>query len=858
MVHKLLRRSILIFISTNFCIAQSQIDLSYYLPENVTYNQAIPKPKEVIGHELGEWHISHDRLVNYMYAIAKTSERISIKEFGRTFETRPQLALTITSPENHANLENIKAQHIKLTDPALSGNLELENMPAVVYMGYSIHGNEPSGSNAALAVAYYLAAAQGKEIEALLDNVIILLDPSFNPDGLNRFAHFVNSRKSKNLISDPNSSELNEPWPRGRTNHYWFDMNRDWLPVQLPESRARIALFHEWKPNILTDHHEMGSNSTFFFQPGIPSRNNPLTPENNYRLTERMGEYHAKALDKIGSLYYSRESFDDFYFGKGSTYPDINGGVGILFEQASSRGHSRETVNGILRFPFTIRNHFTTSLSTLQAAHEMKNDFLEHQRTFYQEAIREANADNNKAYVFGSKDHYRNYHLAEIIHRHQIKVHRANKNMKVNGYDYEANELFVVPLNQPQYKLIKAIFEKNTTFQDSLFYDVSAWTLPLAFGVDHTVLKGKSYNPNIIGAKFSLEKRPEGSIIGGKSDYAYVFEYYDYYAPKLLYQLLKDDYKVKLANESFYHPDGKKFGRGSILVPVSIQQKDSETLFQKLRMLAKDNGITIYSFKTGLDYKGVSLGSPSFSNLRKPKTAMLVEGDMSGYDAGEVWHLFDQRYDIDLTLLPVEVFNEVDISRYNTLIMVSGNYTDITLSGKEKLKTWIKEGGTVVASKNAVKYLSGMGLFKYIFKPNPYLDSARTMPYADIAEHQGAQRIGGAIFETSIDLTNPLLYGYYRNKLPVFRNGNLFLSPSSKPFGNPITYTASPLMSGYISNQNLDNLKNTSGAGITTFGAGKVIGFTDNMNFRAFWYGTNKVFMNAVMFGNTISSYASR
>ncbi|MEM6362493.1 MAG: M14 family zinc carboxypeptidase, partial [Bacteroidota bacterium] len=318
------RASISIFyliITTALSYSQNSVDLSYIIPGGVSYNQAIPTPKSVIGHEVGEWHISHDRLVNYMYAVAEASQRITIQEIGRTFETRPQLLLTITSPENQAKIDQIKKDHVGLTDPNRSASLDITNMPAVVYMGYSIHGNEPSGSNASLAVAYYLAAAQGKEIEDLLKNVIILLDPCLNPDGLNRFANYVNSRKSKNLVSDPNSTEQNEPWPRGRTNHYWFDMNRDWLPVQLPESKNRIRMFHEWKPNVLTDHHEMGSNSSFFFQPGIPSRNNPLTPTNNYRLTDKMGEYHAKALDKIGSLYYTRESFDDYYYGKGSTYP---------------------------------------------------------------------------------------------------------------------------------------------------------------------------------------------------------------------------------------------------------------------------------------------------------------------------------------------------------------------------------------------------------------------------------------------------------------------------------------------------------------------------------------------------------
>lgn len=847
-----------LFITTIFSFGQNTIDLSYYLPTNIEYDSKIPTPKSVIGHEVGEWHISHDRLVNYMYAVANASNRITIQEFGRTFETRPQLLLTITSPENQSKIEQIKKDHVSLTDPAQSSSIDISNMPAVVYMGYSIHGNEPSGSNASLAVAYYLAAAQGKEIENILKNVVILLDPSFNPDGLNRFAHYVNSRKSKNLVSDPNSAEQNEPWPRGRTNHYWFDMNRDWLPVQLPESRNRIRMFHEWKPNVLTDHHEMGSNSTFFFQPGIPSRNNPLTPANNYRLTDKMGEYHAKALNKIGSLYYSRESFDDFYYGKGSTYPDVNGAVGILFEQASSRGHSRETVNGILKFPFTIRNHFTASLSTLQAVYEMKDEFLEHQRTFYKDATAEASRDNNKAYIFSSKDKYRNYHLAELIDRHQISVYKAKKEVKINGRSYPASSSYIVPLNQPQYKLIRTIFEKNTTFQDSLFYDVSAWTLPLAFGVDYQVLSGKSYSNGILGEKFKRTEKPEGSIVGGKSDYAYVFEYYNYYTPKVLYALLKSGIKAKVANEPFYHPTGKRFERGAILIPVSIQKKSSEELHQMLSELSAQNALDMYSFETGLDYKGVSLGSPNFANIKKPKVAILVEGGASSYDAGEVWHLFDQRYDIDLSLLPLNIFNRTDLDRYNTIIMVNGNYSAISKQTQDKFKDWIRKGGTVVASRSALSYLNNIGLGKFTFDKSSPNDSSHTRPYADISEYFGAQRIGGSIFSTKVDLTHPLLYGYDRDEVPVFRNTELFMGKSDKPFANPVIYTSSPLLSGYISKPNLEKLKNSSAVGVSTLGRGRIIGFTDNLNFRAFWYGTNKLFMNAIFFGNMLNRSSAR
>lgn len=848
----------MLFMTAILSTAHAQVDLTYYLPAGIEYDQSIPTPKSVVGHEVGEWHISHDKLVSYMYALAEASDRVTIKEYARTYENRPLVVLTITSAENQSNIETIKSQHVQLTDPNVSSSLDINQMPAVAYLGYSVHGNEPSGSNASLLVAYYLAAAQGEEINDLLKNTVVLLDPSFNPDGLNRFAAWVNSRKSHVETSDSYNMEQNEPWPRGRTNHYWFDLNRDWLPVQLPESKGRIATFHDWKPNLLTDHHEMGTNSTFFFQPGIPSRNNPLTPLNTYTLTDEMGKYHARALDKIGSLYYTRESFDDYYYGKGSTYPDINGAVGILFEQASSRGHAQESVNGVLRFPFTVRNHFTASLSSLEAIKNMRVDFLKHQREFYQTSANEASRASKKAILFGSKDKKRAHELAELMSRHKIDVFYTNKKTTIDGFTYESGDAFVVPMQQTQYKLIEAMFEKRTDFQDSLFYDVSTWTLPLAFGLEYSSLDARSYSNDLKGKLFSLSDKMEGSVVGGQSNYAYVFEWHNYNTPKVLYSLLKNNYRVKVANEPFYHENGKRFERGSILIPVQTQDHGSDAIFNHLNALAKENGVDIHAFNTGLDYRGVSLGSPNFDNVKKPKVMLLVDGNVSSYEAGEVWHLFDQRYKMDLSLVPVDVFNRADIDKYNTIIMVNGRYNDISDRAVEKLKQWVSEGGTIVATKGALSYLNGIGLAKFEMKKDESGESSKMKRYADIGEFRGAQAIGGSIFELKIDPTNPIFYGYYKSTMPVFRNSEMFMEKSKNPFANPAVYTDTPLLSGYISEENLEKLKNTAAVGISSHGRGQVIGFTDNPNFRAFWYGTNKAFINGVFFGPIISSGASR
>ncbi|MBY0435711.1 MAG: zinc carboxypeptidase, partial [Cyclobacteriaceae bacterium] len=571
-----------VFIPLYLSAAHAQVDLSYYLPEGVTYNPSIPTPASIVGHEVGEWHISHDRLVNYMYALDRASDRITLEVTGQTYEARPLLLLTITSPKNHQNIEAIRQQHLQLIDPSKSGSLDVKNMPAVFYLGCSIHGNEPSGANAGLVMAYHLAAAQGPEIEKYLDNTVILFDPSFNPDGLTRHSGWANSRKSRLVSPDPNDMEHNEYWPGGRFNHYWFDLNRDWLVAQLPESQARIKKYQQWKPNVLTDHHEQGTNATFFFMPGEPTRVHPVTPEKNQDLTRKMGEYHAKALDQIGSLYFTQEGYDDFYYGKGSTFPDIQGAIGILFEQASSRGHAQESVNGILTFPFTIRNHFVTMLSSLKAVNELREELLNYQRDFYKGASAEAAKDPVKAYVFGSKDKVKVYHLAEVLLRQKVDFYKLPSSQTINGKNFDVESSYAVPLNQNEYRVVKGMFGKITQFKDSLFYDISSWTLPLAFNLDYEELKA----PPALGEKVTQLQMPVGKIIGEKSKYAYVFETYGYYSPRALYRLTSHGIRTKVSTDPFYHASGKRFEPGAIMVSLDNQDKNPDQIEVYIREIA--------------------------------------------------------------------------------------------------------------------------------------------------------------------------------------------------------------------------------------------------------------------------------
>jgi len=826
-----------LIVSFNLFAQDYSVNLDYYLPTDVSYHKDIPTPKSIIGHEVGEWHISHDKLAQYMFALANASNRVTIEDRGNTFEGRPLLLLTITSPTNHNNIDQLRKEHVSLTEAGAGKSVD--NMPVVVYQGFSIHGNEASGSNAALAVAYYLAAAQGPKIDDLLKNTIILFDPSYNPDGLQRFAYWANIHKNKNINPDPNDREYNEIWPGGRTNHYWFDMNRDWLPAQLPESQARVKTFHQWYPNILTDHHEMGTNATFFFQPGIPSRTHPLTPTKNQELTGDIAEFHANAFNKIGSLYYSKENFDDFYYGKGSTFPDINGGIGILFEQASSRGHAQESDNGILTFPFAIRNQFTAALSTLEAAVSLRTQLLEYQQQFYKDSQKEASVGG--AIVFGDeKDANKVFHLAEILKRHQIEFYELKEDFSKNGKTFRKGYSYVIPKNQKQHRLINAMFEKRTTFKDSLFYDISAWTFSLAFNMDCS----ENESTNKKGAVVSELKKP--TIITPKtSNYAYLMEWHDYNTPKALNKLLNKGLNVKVGLKPF-SVENKKYDYGTILIPVQNQNLSQTELSEFINTVAKESNVTITSVSTGLT-EGIDLGSSNFKKLEAQKVALIVGQGITPYDAGEIWHLLDQRYDIQVTKLDTRTFNRVDLSRYTDIILPNSWGNALDKEAAEKIKTWVKNGGTLIGYKNAGKWFANNDLLNVKFKTKK--DSAQNISFEQKRNYFGAQVIGGAIFETKLDRSHPIAFGFKNNTLPVFRNSTLFMETDKNSYNNPILYTEDPLLGGYISQKNLEELKNTAMFKVGGLGSGNVIYFTDNTNFRAFWYGTNKLLMNAIFFG---------
>jgi hypothetical protein len=831
-----------------FCL-NAQVQMDYYLNDMSQYNSSIPTPESVIGHQVGEFHVSHDKLSHYVQELSKSSNRVKLIKRGKTYENRTSWLMIITSESNHSNLEEIRQQHLRLSD---SKNIDIDtsNMPIVVYQGFSVHGDEPSGSNASLLLMYHLLASDSDETKELLDNTVILLDPSFNPDGLQRFSQWANMNKNQSLNPDPSDREYNQYWPRGRTNHYWFDLNRDMLPNQLPETNAKIETFTKWMPNILTDHHEMGTNSSFFFQPGVPERKNPLISDINQALTKEIGTYHEDALNKIGSLYYSEESYDDFFFGKASTYPDANGSIGILFEQGSSRGHIQESVNGILTFPFTIRNQLTTAFSTLKAAQNMRVKLLNYMKDFHDNQIDPAK--KYESIIFGKqKDKSTVHHLAEVLNSHKIKFNTLSQDVEINGTKYSKDNSYIVPLNQPKRTLIKAMFDTQTTFKDSLFYDVSAWTFPLAFNVNYDNTD-RLNRPGRLGIK-SKEVENLEKITGSvddKSDYAYIFEPHDYYAQAAVYELIKKGLRVKTATRTF-SINGENFDYGTYMVSVQNQSLNSDEIYNLLVEVSSKTGINVKSQSTGIT-EGIDLGSNNFEIVKEPKIGLIVGEGVRSYDAGEIWHLLDTRFNIPITKLDVSDLGFIDLSRYTHIILpdYSEGYQYQSTGGninKNQINDYIKDGGNLIAYRNSVKWVSS-NLSEIDFHTNEI--TADDVTFSERQSFYGAQQTGGAIFNSIIDKSHPINYGIESNSLPLFRNSNVFMTKSEQSFNNPIVYSSNPLMSGYISEENLSLLKKATPFKVIRSGKGKILLMTDNTNFRAFWFGTNRILLNMLFHSN--------
>lgn len=845
---KALLLSTILFVAS-FC-QQSAAQPSYFYPTGGKMNEAIPTPEQFLGYPVGSLHTRHDRLVEYFKELDRLSDRVTVQGIGTTYEHRQQVAAVFTSSANHARLEEIRAAQLR---GQVSG--QTEAIPLVIHLGYNVHGNEPSSSEAAMLTAYYLTASENPETIKWLNEMVILMDPNINPDGRDRHSNWANMHKAEPPVADPLDREHTEIWPGGRFNHYWFDLNRDWLLGVHPETRNRVRFFHQWRPYVQTDHHEMGSNSTFYFDPGKASSNNPLVPDYLYNTVyPKFGQYFSEAMNNLGSLYFTKEAFDKLYPGYGSSYINFYGGAGFLFEQASSRGHVQETTTIPITFAFTIRNQFTAALTTIRASLAEKAQLLKMRRDFYRSSAESAKRAAVKGYVFGeANDRTRTAAFIDLLLLHDVEVYANSNAFALNGKRFEKGTSYIVPAEQPNYIMVRSLFEKAIPYTDSTFYDASTWSVVHAFDLPYAELKGAVSKGDRITAP--LQKAP---LPVTRSNYIYLFELTDYNAHKAVYHLQNGGAIVQSAFRPFTVAiDGKPktFGYGSITVPVQQQRLSPDSLYKLVARVAVATGIDIHSLGSGYNAAGVDLGSGYLRSLRQPQAMMLVGHGIAATEAGEIWHLLDQRLSMPVTKMDILHFSRADINRYNTIILVSGNYSLLDKAATDKLKAWVQNGGSLLTLKSGAEWAIRQGFTKEKLVVADTAKPAQPIRYNyDAAvDIEGAKALGGSIFAADLDTTHPIGFGFTRRSISLYKNSSTFLQPSLNPYSTVAQYTKDPLIGGYLHPSSLKKIKGSAAIVTGAEGAGRVIFFADNPNFRGTWYGTNKLFLNALFFSHLIT-----
>ena len=814
----------------------------YFFKKFQPFNSNIPSPEAFLGYGIGEHHTRHDRIVAYLEKLAELSDRASIKSYGKTHEGRKLVILTVTSPQNLDNLENIKQQHLAFTDPAQTPT-NYDEVPVFINLGYNVHGNEPSSSEAALLSAYTFVASESPEILNYLNKAVIFIDPTINPDGRDRHTQWANMYQGNPLVDDPQDAEHNEYWPGGRTNHYWFDLNRDWLLGINPESRGKLGWYHEWYPNVVTDFHEMGTQSTYFFEPMKANGSlNPIMPKENYEdLNDLFGGYFAKALDSIGSFYFTKEVFDGTYPGYGSSYPDLQGGLGLLFEQASSRGHKQKTAYGAITFPFTIRNQYTSSITTVKAAVENKAYLRKYQQDFFKSAMSRAGNSRISGYRFGdAHDQNRVKAFIDKLLLHKIEV-------------YQSGNEYVVPTRQPQYRMVQTMFETYGKYRDSVYYDASGWSVANFYNMKYRPVNSVTAGERISSTEGLVKLSPVQH-----SNYAYILNWDDYNAPAALHFLQQKSLVVSSSFRPFTVTTDsglKNFNYGTLVLPVTLQKKSTDEVFKIIQEAQKKFQVQAYGLGTGYNTKGIDLGSRHVRTVKKPKAAMLIGNGTRSYEAGEVWHLLDTRVNMPITKIPMRNFSRANLDKYSTLVLVSGFYS-LSEKQRTKITDWVKKGNTLITIGSATKYVIEKEMVKEKLTKSEK-DSTKAVarkPYADAGEHIGKEEVGGIIIRVDIDKTHPLAFGYHDNSIPVYKNNEVWLAPSKNAYATVGKYAANPHIDGFISQKNMDEfLKPSASLIVSKLGSGRVVLFADNPNFRGSWYGTNRLFLNALFLGDKIS-----
>lgn len=807
----------------------------------------LQSPEQFLGYKIGARYTPHWRLIEYYKHVANAvPSMVKLQQYGVTNEGRPLMVAFVSNPGTLSNLEAVRTNNLGLAQVSNGGTTS--NAPAIVWLSYNVHGNETSSSEASMLTLFSLVDPTNTQTKQWLSNTLVIMDPCLNPDGRDRYVNWFSSVVGKNVNPAPEAREHREPWPGGRSNHYNFDLNRDWAWQTQVESQQRMKLYNEWLPQVHVDFHEQGIDNPYYFAPAAEPFHEVITPwQRDFQKT--IGSNHARYFDKEGWLYFTKERFDLLYPSYGDTYPIYSGAIGMTYEQAGGGASGAAVLNGTgdtLTLYDRAIHHFTTGMSTVEISSQNASKLVTEFQNFYKKP---AAASDYKSYVikYSQNDVGRINALTELLRKNKIQF-GTGRSLTTRGFNYDsrkeesfslAENDIIIPIAQPKGTLVRVLFEPKTQLSDSATYDITAWAMPYVYGVKaYATRQAIPVTGNV----------PAITVNNPSTDaYGYAIPWHGVQSVKLVSQLLQKGIKLRYSEHPFAI-GSQQFERGSVIVLKTSNQYIAN-LWDTVRRLATVHNIQLTPVTSGFVDKGYDLGSSYVRPLSKRRVAMLTGEGVSSLGAGEIWHFFEQVLEYPVTLINATDVSRINWSKYDVLIMPDGNYRFLSDKAQvEALKNWVQGGGNIVALERAVAQLAQQD---WSIKSKKAEEDDSKDIYAVLRKYEDRERdylpniTPGSIYRVELDNTHPLAFGFPSYYYTLKQDDAIydFIKEGGWNVG---VVKKEKQVAGFVGSKLQDRLQDGLLFGVQDLGRGTVTYLADDVLFRSFWENGKLLFSNAV------------
>lgn len=819
-----------------------------------TAEAQLQSPGAFLGYELGDRFTPHPRVLDYVNHVSEESDWVTLQQYGVTNENRELVYLLITSPENHQSIDEIRENNLKLT--GLVSGEPTSNQKAIVWLSYSVHGNETSSSEAAMKTLYELARPGNSNAKSWLRDAVVIMDPMINPDGRDRYVNWFNGIAGDRFNPDRDTREHREPWPGGRSNHYYFDLNRDWAWQTQAETRQRMEIYQQWMPHVHVDFHEQSYNSPYYFAPAAEPFHMAITDwQREFQTT--IGKNNIRYFDEEGWLYFTRERFDLFYPSYGDTYPTFNGAIGMTYEQAGGgiAGLGIETQEGdTLTLKERLTHHHISGISTIEVTAQNAERVISEFAAYFENA-RNNPAGTYKSFVVRGDNHPdKIYNLLSFLDKQKIEYGIAGSDRTVNGYDYStglqgrvqvsSNDI-VISAYQPQGQLARVLMEPRPELPDSLTYDITSWETHYSFGLDGYVVEDR-INPDL---SISSSDYRTAELTGSEQPYAYVLRWNSMDDARFLADITSKGVKSRVSTIDF-EMNGEVYQKGSLVITRANNENLGSSFDSILQQAAEDHQRELFGAPSGFVTSGSDFGSGSVEYIKKPGVAVFMGEGSSSLNAGEIWHFFDRQLQYRANLINTDDIMRIDLDKYNKLVIPSGSYnTVLTDTAIEKISAWTREGGTLILVADANNVFAGRDGFELTRKlpeaEEPTIES-QLQPYGERDQRLVSGKTPGSVYKVTFDTTHPLAFGYDEEYFTLKLSSSSFNYLDSG--WNVGTVRTDAYRSGFVGHEAKKLLDNSLSFGVQQYGSGNVVYMIDNPLFRGFWENGKLLFVNALFF----------